>query len=116
MVSAADDLRSRALDYYGTTAGFYAIENSITGALETIRAREEAAVAAERERLTQQFEREIRQLEISTNSLDQLWHIRRSMGGVTLGIDELIALARAADTREVQTTELLRRLVQQLKA
>jgi tape measure domain-containing protein len=116
MVSAADDLRARALDYYGTTAGFYAIENSIIGAMETIRAREEAAVAAERERLTQQLEREIRQLEISTNSLDQLWHIRKSMGGATQGIDELIALARAADTREVETNSLLRRLVQQLKA
>jgi tape measure domain-containing protein len=116
MVSSADDLRSRALDYYGTTEAFYAIERSISSALETIRAREEAAVAAERERLTQQLEREIRQLEIGINSLDQLQRIRVSTTDVARGIDDLITLARLADRRETETNALLRRLAQKMNA
>jgi tape measure domain-containing protein len=111
MVSAAETLRDAARQQYGSTAGFFAVENEIKGALSGIQAREQAIMEAERQRLTEQMDREIRGLQIGQSSLDQLQRVAFFGSEMARGIDEMIALERQAAQREEKTILLLERVV-----
>lgn len=111
MISAAETLRDIARQQYGASADFFAIESQITTALGDIRSREQAIVDAERQRMTEQAERELRGLQIGQSSLDQLQRVAHFGSESARALDELAALARQSAQREQATYALMERVL-----
>lgn len=111
MISAADTLRDIARQQFGSGHEFFQIESQIASALVGIQSREQAIVDSERQRMTDQIDREIRGLQVGQSSLDQLQRVAHFGSEMARGVDELAALARQSAQREQATINLLERVL-----
>lgn len=116
IIAKADQYRTLARQQFGSSWTFFAIENQIEEALLAVRERERRLIEQERQRIIDQTNREIRQLQIGESSLDRLQRISVSAYNTERGIDELIMLAREANERDSRTVSLLERVVQEIRA
>ena len=116
MISAADQLRDIARQQFGSGAEFWNVENEIMAALGDVRAREQAFVEAERQRLTEQVDRELQQIQIGQSSLNYLQRIDNWSGETARGIDRLIGAQLRSEQREERTQAMLERVMIQIRA
>lgn len=115
-VSAAETLKSIAREAYGSTAAYFSIRNNIEDALTAVAGREEAALEAERQRLIREEERQVQQIELGYNTLDQLIRLNHGTSETARGIELLLAAAEEQTEISERIQSLLQRTVDRIRA
>lgn len=115
-IAASEQYLNIAQERFGSTQQFFSARSEVERLLTNLKEQQIRSIEAERQKRITQEERQLEQVHIARTSVDFLRRISTDNSATSRGIEQLIGIAKRQTTEQVETRQLLLRLVAKNKA